>query len=146
MKFCVPCLLTKCGPARLSPARRMSIGIMTKVSGWKLYNVTKNSFVQNDEKKRELKALFFRFCFYRRTENLRSPLLIARRPKAESVHWEPPLGWSFRMNPSEPWLPLPLQRSRGRRIFNVPAKAAASGTSEGGSLPFPLGQLYYTIG
>lgn len=44
------------------------------------------------------------------------------------------------------WLPLPLQGSRGRRIFNVPAKAAASGTSGGVPLPFPLGQLYYTIG
>ena len=38
-------------------AGRVSIGIIAKVARWKLYNVTKKSFVHNDEKKEGLSAL-----------------------------------------------------------------------------------------
>lgn len=86
------------------------------------------------------------------TKNEALPGLVGEKLDALLWRWCPlsgtrPVPFANRRNVAAlGWLPLPLQGSRGRRIFNVPAKAAASGTLGGGSLPFPLGQLYYTIG
>ena len=59
----------------------MSIGIMTKVSGWKLYNVTKNSFVQNDEKKKRAKSSLFSVLFLPENRKPAEPAFDC--PKAE---------------------------------------------------------------